>query len=150
MAQKKLKKDFDKEKMYQKIMPSVSSSLSDELDGREEPKHAEANQTSSAASLPEKEQKNAAARYILRNFMEDIVLEKLNHTIQMLRGCECERCKKDAVALTLNAMPASYLCVLPSQAEETLRSLRGQCEVKVTAALIKAVQTVKQAPNHDI
>lgn len=146
MAQKKLKKDFDKEKMYQKIMPSVSSDLSDKPE-----LHAEPPQPQEEAGRPPaaEQPQPPAPLYTLRNFMEDMVLERLVHSIQMLRGCECERCKKDVMAIALNALPPAYKTVPHQSVDEAVSALRGQYEIKVAAALIKAIQAVKQNPRHD-
>ena len=149
MAQKKLKKDFDKEQMYQKIMPSVSSNITQEIDDRKESVKQHAPEADQKAA--NQEPKNSALpQYILRNFMEDMVLEKLNHTIQVLKGCGCERCKKDVMAMALNSLPPAYMTVHHQAADEAVQSLRGQYKIKVTAVLIKAVQEVKQNPKHEL
>ncbi|MCL2579683.1 MAG: late competence development ComFB family protein [Oscillospiraceae bacterium] len=133
-----VKKDFDKEKMYSKIMPSIVTPPpsqeppdKDEVPGEEEEIPARGRQ-----------------QYILRNFIEDLVMDKLDHTILMLRGCECEWCKKDVMAKALNELPAAYTVIEPSDLHETVGALRANYEVKVSSALIKAVQAVKSNPRH--
>ena len=134
-----VKKDFDKEKMYSKIMPSIVT-----------PPPA---QESFAKEIPlEEEEAPTSGQYqqqfILRNFIEDLVMSKLEHTITMLRGCECEWCKKDVMAKALNELPAAYTVIEPEELEETVGHLRANYEVKVSSALIKAVQAVKANPRH--
>lgn len=138
---KKLKKDFDKEIMYSKIMPSMVTPAP-QHQKREEPVSEE---LSLEQESPQEEQQ---PQYVLRNFIEDIVMDRMGRTIAMLRGCECERCQKDVMALALNELPPAYLVVEPEELEEAVRQLRKECEVKVSSALIKAVQTVKASPNH--
>ena len=134
---KKVKKDFDKDQMYSKIMPSIMTM----------PPQAKVEQTP-----PREEEAPAEAcvqQYVLRNFIEDIVLDKLGRTMTMLRCCECERCKKDVMAYALNELPPAYMVTRPEQLEASVKQLRKTCEVKVASALIKAVQKVKTHPNHD-
>ena len=130
---KKTKKDFDKEKMYSKIMPSIVSVPT---------------QSATQSAMQPQEQPQEGQKYLLRNFIEDIVLDKLEHTITMLRGCECEWCKKDVMALALNDLPSVYIVIDPQELAQTLKTLRSHYEVKVASALIKAVQTVKTNPRH--
>ena len=130
---KKIKKDFDKEKMYSKIMPTVVTPPPNQGRFEKEPEEG--------GSL-------AGQQYVLRNFIEDIVLSKLEHTITILRGCDCERCRKEVMALALNDIPSVYTVIVAGQVEEKLKALRAQYDVKVASALIKAVQTVKTNPRH--
>ncbi len=141
---KKVKKDFDKEKMYSKIMPSfVTPPPQAAIREAEEP------EPEPEGRHPRDEAAAAEQRYILRNFIEDIVMDKLARTIAMLRGCECERCKKDVMAMALNELSPAYLVLEAREMEEAVRALRQAWEVKVASALIKAVQTVKVHPNHE-
>lgn len=133
---RKVKKDFDKEKMYSKIMPSIVTPPP-QTQGEEEP-----------ADLREPSEPAEQQQFVLRNFIEDIVMDKLERTMDMLRCCQCERCKKDVMAIALNDLPTAYTVVAPEQLEATVKQLRQSYEVKVSSALIKAVQTVKANPNH--
>jgi len=140
MAAKKVKKDFDKEQMYSKIMPTLGAGgVRDAQEPSGEPPHREA----------QPRQANQPG-YLLRNYMEDIVLEKLAHTMDMLKACECEKCKKDVMAIALNELPPSYMTLPPGEVEAAVRKLRSGVEVKVSATLIKAVQTVKANPAHTL
>lgn len=120
---KKIKKDFDLEQMYRKIMPSIPV-------GEE---------------LPRQEEDPPEPR--LHNYMEDMVREKMDHTMKTLNACTCGRCRQDILALTLNQLPAAYAVADPGDTHY-LKKLRGAYEVKVTAAIIQAVQQVAKAPRH--
>lgn len=139
---KRLKKDkdFDMEKMYRKIMPS--GSLSGEKTESSAVK-APAPQPPPPQDIPQ-----PPARASLHNFMEDMVLEKLDRTMSVLDACTCDRCKNDIIALALNQLPASY-AVAEHGDEKYIKKLKGAYEVKVTASLIRAIQQVKLSPRHD-
>lgn len=140
---KRVKKDFDKEKMYRKIMPSALMKNADvPIEKTVEP-------TLSAPAIPEPaapleaEEKEA----VLHNFMEDMVQEKLEHTMTVLESCDCPRCRKDISALALNQLPPAY-AVAQGDPAKYIKKLKGNYEVKVTASLIKAIQIVKKNPRH--
>lgn len=133
---KKIKKDFDKEQMYSKIMPSIVTPP------------PTARQDIFPAALEEYDDEGEP-QFVLRNFIEDIVMDKLEHTMNMLRCCDCERCKKAVMAKALNDLPTAYEVVEHAELEDTVRGLRQTYEVKVSTALIKAVQEVKAAPKHE-
>jgi competence protein ComFB len=134
---RKAKKDFDKDQMYSKIMPSIVTVPP---------------QTQVEQAPPQRDDALEAdyvqQQYVLRNFMEDIVMDKLNRTMTMLRCCECERCKKDVMAYALNELPSAYMVTEPQELEANVKQLRKTYEIKVTSALIQAVQKVKACPNH--
>jgi hypothetical protein len=134
----KIKKDFDKEQMYSKIMPSIVT----------HPPGSRQEYLPDGCS-PEDASAGGEQRYVLRNFIEDIVMDKLSHTMNMLRCCECELCTKDVMAKALNALPTAYVAVMAEEMEETVAGLRQTWEVKVSSALIRAVQEVKAGPRHN-
>lgn len=144
---KKIKKDFDKDKMYRKIMPSMEP----EAGGVQEPHdEAEADEPEVGAQavveeLPPDDEEEPQ----LHNLMEDMMRERLVRTINVLGACDCERCKMDIMAIALNALPAAYGVVWKNDAMY-IKKLRAVYEVKVTAALIKAIQQVKSAPRHQV
>ncbi len=142
---KKLKKDFDREKMYSKIMPTyVKEAERDTTEPPPAPPPAPAK-----PAEPEREALPEPEKLLLHNYMQDILLEKLPHTMKVLRSCQCERCRLDILALALNALPPAY--AVTSQEDDggdRIKRLRREHEVKVTATLIKAIQTVKNEPRH--
>ncbi len=143
---KKLKKDFDREKMYSKIMPTYVKEAEHDID---EPPPAPAPAPAKPAE-PEIETLPEPEKLRLHNYMQDILLEKLPHTMKVLRSCQCERCKLDILALAMNALPPAYAVTAQGDDSggERIKRLRREHEVKVTATLIKAIQTVKNEPRH--
>ena len=130
------KKDFDREQMYQKIMPSLIA-----VSGRD--------------NFADKLTKNplrtgsGTERVGAVNLMELVLLDILEQPMRILRCCDCERCRNDIVALTLNNLPAHYAIMEAPQLQQKIIDLRNQYEVKVKSALIQAIQQVKANPHHD-
>jgi len=129
-TRKPAKKDFDMERMFQKLVPSLQQQEKPLI---EEPVQADL------------ETKPGNTREV--NLIKRIVLEKLEYTMQMLRACECDRCRSDVIALALNELPTFY-AVGEELIPEKIAELRRRYEVKVTSALIQAVQRVKAEPRH--
>jgi competence protein ComFB len=139
---KKLKKDFDRDKMYSKIMPTFTKE-----DGREE--DAERETTLPAPPEPQEREDAEPEKLRLHNYMQDILLEKLPHTMKVLRSCQCERCRLDILAIAMNSLPTAYAVTAEEDDSlERIKKLRRDYEVKVTATLIKAIQQVKNEPRH--
>ena len=142
MARKKIKKDFDRDQMYSKIMPSMQAEPEPAAAAAEPPAalEAEAILMSVLGAPPEHPG--------LHNYMEDILQEKIEHTMKVLRACSCERCRMDILALALNGLPPAYAVAASDDSVERIKKLRREYEVKVTAVLIKAIQQVKSEPRH--
>lgn len=129
--------------MYSKIMPTsvpdpdeaAEDGLEDELQPFE-------------PVLPGDDSEPEFSVPLLHNYMEDMLREKLPHTMKVLRCCSCERCTLDILALTLNSLPSSYAVTVRDETLDRVKVLRREYEVKVTATLIKAIQQVKSAPRH--
>lgn len=131
-AKKQLKKDFiSKEDMYRKIMPSMSSPV--ELTPEDEVIQV------TALELPE---------YEPYNVMEMIVRSKLPQAMETLGACTCEQCRNDCISLALNALPPVYTVADTDRIKEKAKLIRSKNEIKITAAIIRAVQTVMAEPRH--
>lgn len=133
MAKKtrKAKKEFDKDQMYKKIMPSVVPQNPDEK--------------AVDLSLPVEELSGDGL--FLHNYIEDMLMDRLEHCLAMLGCCDCERCRMDIMALALNQLPPAYAVAVPLD-DRLKRKLRSAYEVKATATLVNAIQQVKQHPRH--
>lgn len=143
LPRKVKKKDFDKEKMYAKIMPSIAPAERPVEVPQEKPSPEAA--ASAAAPDPAGEELAGPG---LHNYMEDMVRDRLEHTMKVLSACDCPRCRQDIMALALNQLPSSYAVAGDGDEARYLKKLRGAYEVKVTASLIKAIQQVKTNPRH--
>jgi competence protein ComFB len=133
MANKKqMKLDMSKEAMYRKIMPSIPVYDEDDDDFVE-------------YALGEAALGTARVPY---NIMEPIVRSKLASVMDRLGACVCERCKNDSLALALNKLPAIYSGSDRESIRGKVTLVRREYEVKVTSAVIQAVQAVMAQPRH--
>ena len=152
----KIKKTFDRELMYKKIMPT-------NLKKDSEPKENESTDLKTDMVNPKEnvvakevsilqnkgisfkgEEKNEV---IIYNVMEKIVINKLEATLKKMNCCRCDRCKKDIVAIALNNLKPMYIVATKNDIDEKIRLL-GEISSEVTTELIKAVLTVRKNPRH--
>ena len=84
---------------------------------------------------------------VLINLMEELVLSKLDATLDRFNCCKCDKCKKDIAALALNRLTPHYV-VMSEQDEDHRRKNEEMYASEVTSALIQAILMVKKEPRH--
>lgn len=170
----KSRTEIDKEIMYRKIMPSASkrdpraaqadaenpgagrsdAPPFDSVNGNESSMGIPALSAPSAAAMaktlkrnpvtfPYKEENNM----VLVNLMEELVINKLDSTLDRFNCCKCDKCKKDIAALALNRLKPRYV-VMKEEEQEKRRKAELENGSEVTGALVQAILVVKKAPWH--
>lgn len=170
----KSRTEIDKEIMYRKIMPSASkrdaktaqgdtgntvggrmdAAPSDGINGSDSAMGMQALSSPSAAAMaktlrrspvtfPFKEENNM----ILVNLMEELVINRLDSTLDRFNCCKCDKCKKDIAALALNRLKPRYV-VMKEGEQEKRRKAELENGSEVTGALVQAILVVKKAPWH--
>lgn len=84
----------------------------------------------------------------LINIMLFLAEEKADKYIKMFGLCDCARCKKDVLALTLNDISSKYV-VMP-RSELMIRSdmYRTRYDGEITVQILRACQRVMETPRH--
>jgi len=143
----KSKKELDRDMMFSKIMPALTSnpySDSDSLLRQED------GETDVLSALREKlfarssdyvESETIATI----NVMENLVLKKIDTVMGRFNVCTCDRCRCDICACALNMLPPRYVVAKP---EMIARVEEEVPEKTVMDALIKAVIKVRAHPRH--
>ena len=160
----KSRSEIDKEMMYRKIMPSAAKKGGNVVPGADEsavtmeagaaglmgnisPVPPAASMVKAirrpAVSMPVKEEQNM----VLVNLMEELVISKLDATLDRFNCCKCDKCKKDIAALALNRLKPHYV-VMNEQDDERRRKNEEMFASEVTSALIQAILMVKKEPRH--
>lgn len=160
------KKEIYKENMYKKLMPSqikqeqeekASFYYDDEFYGS---KNAEMQQNAQARTEiePKKTKQNPPIsapsksavmsqheRFKFVNLQELLVLEKIDIAFTKFTCCDCERCRKDIVAITLNMLPSRYHVISDGEPQ---KQATNQQHAEVSSAIIKAILIVRTNPRH--
>ena len=151
----KSKAEIDKEIMYRKIMPSstrsqpvhteVPSSVSntDSVPSPTSAGMADALRRSLTTPVQMRENKDS----VLVNLMEELVLTRLDSTIQRFNCCRCDKCKKDIATLALNRLAPHYT-VIEGNRELKQKEAEEKYASEVTGALVQAILVVKKEPRH--
>lgn len=147
----KIKKTFDRELMYKKIMPS--NMKKDEIEQNDTNELVETiaeNNNSTEAIFQNKELnllRDEKNEVILYNVTEKLVLNKLDATLKKMNCCRCDRCKEDIVAIALNNLKPKYVVANKDNIKEKIHKF-NEIGSEVTTEVIKAVLTVRKNPRH--
>ncbi len=151
----KTRTEIDKEMMYRKIMPTAgrkTSAPTEEMG--EQPAFTGVPSLPNAASMAKAILRPTVTmpirqeqELVLVNLMEELVLAKLDSTVDRFNCCKCDKCKKDIAALALNRLPPRYL-VMKEKDEERRRQNEEAHASEVTSALVQAILVVKKQPRH--
>lgn len=158
----KTKKEIDKELMYKKIMPTASAVSSDNTikiitgntQGAQQPAPAPQEAEPKEAAPAEDEAQNlkqmtklAAENTRVVNLMEALVESRIDGAIKKFGCCNCEKCRNDIAAITLNKLAPCYII-------EDNPILRDEMDRKraaeVATALVQAILVVKAHPSHNV
>lgn len=148
----KIKKAFDRESMYKKIMPTnikridvVTEEAKGDIDI---PNQITSTKETSLFQNKElnliKEEKDEV---ILYNLTEKLVLEKLDAALKKMNCCKCDRCKADIVAITLNNLKPMYVVTSRENINKKIDELK-EAASDVTREVIKSVLVVRKNPRH--
>lgn len=85
----------------------------------------------------------------VRNYMENIVLHQLDNIIEKVNACNCQACRSDVFAITLNNLPPKYIVTEKGHLYSKLSVLQQQFEVDVITELVKAIKIVSSNPRHE-
>lgn len=85
---------------------------------------------------------------VLKNYMEEIVLNSISDVLKDINMCKCERCMMDIAAKALNDLPPQYVVTKKGEVYSKINNLKVQFEVDVIAAITKAAVLVKRNPRH--
>lgn len=86
--------------------------------------------------------------YRLKNYMEEIVMNKTDELLKLMNMCSCEKCRLDIIAIALNELPAKYVVSEIGELYTKLNELEQQFEIDVETAIVKAAVMVSKNPKH--
>jgi hypothetical protein len=148
----KVKKSFDRELMYKKIMPTNLKKESEQSQESEEAlsTNAENKDSKEIFFFQNKELnliKDKKNEEVLYNITENLVLKKLDAALRKMNCCRCDRCKQDIVAIALNNLKPMYVVAAMDEIEQRIHNSKD-IGSKVTTEVIKAVLAVRKNPRH--
>lgn len=86
---------------------------------------------------------------VIKNYMEEIVLNSVDDVLKDINMCKCETCRMDIVAKALNNLPPQYIVTKKGEVYSKINNLKTQFEVDVISEITKAAVLVKRNPRHD-
>ena len=86
----------------------------------------------------------------LKNFMEDVVLGKLDQVLaQYPDCCEGDQWRGDIASLALNHLPAHYSSTEKGEIFTRVQAMSLEYEVEVIQQIAKAIELVSAHPRHE-
>lgn len=82
------------------------------------------------------------------NVMERIVKDKIDYYMDQFEVCKCDRCRADAIALTLTGLQPRYIVTSPAAVDPLLSYYTNKYNTDVIVQATKACMTVKEKPRH--
>lgn len=147
----KIKKTFDRELMYKKIMPTNLKKDDTETETKELGTKTFENKNSKESSIFQSKELNLIKEekdeVVLYNVTEKLVISKLDATLKKMNCCRCDRCKEDIVAISLNNLKPMYIVATKNDINQKIHDLSNMGS-EVTTEVIKAVLTVRKNPRH--
>lgn len=84
------------------------------------------------------------------NMVESEVRKELINQLKKFKNvCDCDQCKEDMVALTLNNLKPNYVVSYKGETYTRLKELEVQFMADVTKEVAKAIAIVSKEPHHE-
>ena len=171
----KSKKEFNKEAMYKKIMPSMTrgaeESSEESKDELKEKDNTEIDNDSFEEIVQKDfdivktseiidEQIEAFYDYsnsntidtnddkITVNFVELLVKDKLENVLKKFKCCKCQSCINDIIVIALENLPEVYFSGNKKEIEEALNEFKNSNNIDVVTNIIKAIILVRKKAKH--
>lgn len=137
--------------------PKVTAA--DEISSADEPEAVSADEASSAENpetAPADEPETTSAKtasvpepdFVPVNVMERIVKDKIDYFMDQFEVCKCDRCRADAIALTLTGLQPRYIVTAPAAVDPLLSYYTNKYTADVIVEATKACMIVKEKPRH--
>lgn len=170
------KKEFNKEAMYKKIMPSM---LRGNDENNEEIADADTSSVSEQNNIEYNESKELTSNEIhldedkslidkdieikkaitksydeiddekiTVNFIEILVREKLPIVLGKFKCCKCQSCINDIISIALNNLPVFYFSGNKKEIREALEEYKLSNNIDIVTEIIKAIIVVRKKENH--
>ncbi len=85
---------------------------------------------------------------VMRNLIEEIVVDNVAEFLKKEGICNCEQCRLDVAALALNNLPPRYVVTAKGASYAKADMLDMQKYIDVVGAITKAIKLVKEHPRH--
>ena len=152
-------KEFDKEYIFNLIMPSASEPETEAEETEPEPSpqpkaEPEPEEAPDSLSLLREQlnrpvspvmQLRPGKNLVLVNLAEQLVADRLEAVFEKFNCCRCDKCRHDVAALALNTVQPQYVV---TTLEEIPALLEAADSREIPGALVKAILHVKNHPKH--
>lgn len=82
------------------------------------------------------------------NVMEERVIDCINHNIDKIKCCNCERCRADIAAYVLNHIPPKYVATEAGELYSKAYNMGQAADAEIMVEVAKAAEVVNEHPRH--
>ena len=100
--------------------------------------------------MPGKGQCMVTARIMPRNLMEELVDSRLDEYMRSASACQCEQCRADIMALTLNNLQPKYIVSVSGEVYSRYGALNAQFQADVITTILSAIAVINKKPRHEV
>ena len=86
---------------------------------------------------------------ICANIMRLLVERKMDQYIKLFGLCDCERCRNDVLALSLDYLPSKYVVMDRAALPPRLSYYESKMNAAITAQILRACKVIMDQPRHD-
>ena len=85
---------------------------------------------------------------LLKNYLEDLVIERVGKYLAQSDMCTCEGCVLDVCAIVLNGFPPKYVVTSKGALFAKAGLMQQQFEIDLMTKIVEASQMVASSPRH--
>ena len=142
------KKEFSKEAMYNKIMPSMlknpeinkEKKLPVDIIINDKAFNEDIHIDTSIQDI------NEEVKTV--NFIELLILEKLDAVLSKFKCCTCESCKNDIISIVLNKFPTYNFSGTDKEIVEAFNKFKMDNDIDIISEIIKAIILIRKKEKH--
>lgn len=141
-----MKKTFDTQSMYKKIMPSVDLHTESNLSA------VIGDENAADMAPPPAGMANSGGdgkeSFGAQNLMAYIVRNKMNMVMEKMQCCSCEKCSAHIFTQVLNKLPPKYIAGGPKELEEAAEHCDEALGLEVTTSVLHEILALRRDPLH--
>lgn len=143
-----IKKSFDTESMYKKIMPSGNPSGINTSNITNKSKSSQKGREDIIIDAADNDQNTEENLSVAQNIMAFIVRDKMNMVMEKMDCCKCDKCKADIFAQVLNKLTPKYIVGTEKELKEAAENYDPAIGLEVTTAVLHEVLALRKNPRH--
>lgn len=143
-----MKKSFDTESMYKKIMPSGNPNGINTSNITNKSRSSQKGREDIIIDAADNDQNTEENLSVAQNIMAYIVKDKMNMVMEKMECCKCDKCQADIFAQVLNKLTPKYIVGTENELKKAAENYDPAIGLEVTTAVLHEVLALRKNPRH--